>query len=752
MNYVQELTLDFNSNAPYVTVGTKQGDTGCTLKIHITNNNEPFDIPNTYSATFRCRKPDGHGVVLSCDIETDSNNEKCVMVDLTAETLRVSGRGYADIAFSESGEVISTIPFILIIVASPDIGHDVVSTDDFSALVDVLAQTEDLVETMNTPWVNMQVSASSTAYTAAASVTGTYDQSTASYSMVFSIPVGAPGAAGTAGATGERGPSTVWYGTSEPTGADSSAYTVWVNPEGADNSLPYIIDAGDVAYSATASYPEGDNVGYLLQTLDINRVMAAAETVYEFVDTVDDLIATVSGKQDALPTNTTNTKLYLASVPNENTSEYQLSVVDYNELSNIPSIQAVDSQGNSTVYEIKGSNTPVQLGIAPANIKTSDGSYYSLPAGQTLISEQELDSSVKSLLHKESDAIAKIVINGVEYRTNAELSNTVDLTNSFTAVLQPQTNYLDNAFFTIQQRIDSKTQGFVTGDFVCDRWKVTAIEGGSIGYQKGLIELNSPTDAATAIVISQIVPDSVIDTLESNTVTISVRYSETRTGADSYLSKTKPSFADNDEISIAEGDGTGLQIKLSPNNNENNFGHYSFDISIAGHSTTLSRYIRAVKIEIGNYNTLTVDAAPLYTKELNNCQKYYAVLTNPLTVDDVPASASAKLDCFSIGQGVARASGLFGIIYAPSEMVQAVPLVLSVYEVQEEGYAALTSGLSLVQANSTNAITASFPTDIEIHGYSLGLGVSVVLSAANTTGGYNIGLPTNQILVVDSQL
>ena len=63
MEFLQEITLELNSNTAYTTIGAKQGDSGSrVIKVHITQNGEPWTIPSSVSASYRVRKPDGYAV------------------------------------------------------------------------------------------------------------------------------------------------------------------------------------------------------------------------------------------------------------------------------------------------------------------------------------------------------------------------------------------------------------------------------------------------------------------------------------------------------------------------------------------------------------------------------------------------------------------------------------------------------------------------------------------------------------------
>ena len=98
MEYLQEITLDINTNTAYSTVGAKQGDNRSRIiKVHLTNEGEDVEIAAGSQAYFRFKKPDGKVVVNTADILDDNT----IRVVLTAQILAVAGRGYGDIVLQD---------------------------------------------------------------------------------------------------------------------------------------------------------------------------------------------------------------------------------------------------------------------------------------------------------------------------------------------------------------------------------------------------------------------------------------------------------------------------------------------------------------------------------------------------------------------------------------------------------------------------------------------------------------------------
>jgi len=89
------------------------------------------------------RKPDGKQIMNYATI----NNDGTVTVTLTQQCLTVAGRAYADLAeFNSQGQILSTAPFILNVVASPDVmGSEAISSNEFSYLASFIEQGANIV-------------------------------------------------------------------------------------------------------------------------------------------------------------------------------------------------------------------------------------------------------------------------------------------------------------------------------------------------------------------------------------------------------------------------------------------------------------------------------------------------------------------------------------------------------------------------------------------------------------------------------
>lgn len=144
------ITLDLNAKIPSALVSAKQGDDeGRKIYVTFSEDGNTWTIPSGVRAGFRFRKADGHVIYNATTGHEDDNiniDENTIVITLTAECLSAAGRGYADVILEDSEHhTISTSPFILDVVASPNVGAGVVSGDEFTYLQAIVAGTDNVI-------------------------------------------------------------------------------------------------------------------------------------------------------------------------------------------------------------------------------------------------------------------------------------------------------------------------------------------------------------------------------------------------------------------------------------------------------------------------------------------------------------------------------------------------------------------------------------------------------------------------------
>lgn len=145
MEFLQEITLELNSNTAYTTVGAKQGDSNSrTIIVHITQNGQDYNLQEqgVTSAYFRFRKPDGKAIINTAPINFEEN---IISLTFSAQTLAAAGRGYADITLMSGSSILSTVSFIVIIMSSPQVAGQAVSSNEFGYLNSVVEDATHII-------------------------------------------------------------------------------------------------------------------------------------------------------------------------------------------------------------------------------------------------------------------------------------------------------------------------------------------------------------------------------------------------------------------------------------------------------------------------------------------------------------------------------------------------------------------------------------------------------------------------------
>ena len=153
----RDITIDF-SNGRYIIINAKQHDSKSRfLRMTCTNVGQTVNLnPTDYSAFIRYRKSDGYGAFNKCIISTDGK----IIFELTEQMLSTVGTSYADLLImdvaksdinndltiiSADGKIIennasiaSTMTFYINVLEKPLNDWDIESTNEFSALNDLL--------------------------------------------------------------------------------------------------------------------------------------------------------------------------------------------------------------------------------------------------------------------------------------------------------------------------------------------------------------------------------------------------------------------------------------------------------------------------------------------------------------------------------------------------------------------------------------------------------------------------------------
>ena len=142
MTYTEhKITLDIHKTVSQESLCVKKGDTGRKLIINLTERGYPYHISDDCYAVFTAKKPDGHIVFNECKIDG------CMIIyDFTDQTAVVAGQLDCEIKLYGADSELITSPSFTIIVKDTvyDEGDVVESTDEFSALTELIAEAQAL--------------------------------------------------------------------------------------------------------------------------------------------------------------------------------------------------------------------------------------------------------------------------------------------------------------------------------------------------------------------------------------------------------------------------------------------------------------------------------------------------------------------------------------------------------------------------------------------------------------------------------
>ena len=130
MAITQYVRLDVNQISTFSYINAKQGDSGKVLRIRITINGEPYDIPTSASVILRAIKPDNTVIY---NLGTVYSDGTCG-VTLTEQTLAVTGKIYADVSVMYGDVSVSSVTFVIFNEEFPKASSSITSSSQLSAL------------------------------------------------------------------------------------------------------------------------------------------------------------------------------------------------------------------------------------------------------------------------------------------------------------------------------------------------------------------------------------------------------------------------------------------------------------------------------------------------------------------------------------------------------------------------------------------------------------------------------------------
>lgn len=132
----------------YVVVKAKQYDKNSRkIIVHCTLNGEEYRLFTGVKAIAQMKKPDGKVVSVNCDVDLDKN---AIIINMTEQMTVVTGVVTAEIVLIsvEQEAVLSTMTFNIIVNGSTITREQLMSSDEFKSIADIMYQYENVLKTI----------------------------------------------------------------------------------------------------------------------------------------------------------------------------------------------------------------------------------------------------------------------------------------------------------------------------------------------------------------------------------------------------------------------------------------------------------------------------------------------------------------------------------------------------------------------------------------------------------------------------
>lgn len=139
MKYIKDIRLEINKEK-YDPIIAKQADTARYLLFRILDNGVPFNLQGK-TVRARAKKPDGKEIFN--DLNTINSDAGLAELKLTNQLLALPGWVKTELRIYEGKDVLSTIPFVIDVVASVGSDASVESTNEFTALTLALSSVQE---------------------------------------------------------------------------------------------------------------------------------------------------------------------------------------------------------------------------------------------------------------------------------------------------------------------------------------------------------------------------------------------------------------------------------------------------------------------------------------------------------------------------------------------------------------------------------------------------------------------------------
>lgn len=138
LNDVNRITLDLSVHR-IVNVRCKQNDINTRkLFITLTNDGKFYPLDSSVEATYKINKADGTAIYNPVD---GILNDGTIYIDLTSQCIAFSGVSQSDLQLMKNGQVISTMPFNIIVDKSVA-DEKIVSSNEFKELLYYISKSK----------------------------------------------------------------------------------------------------------------------------------------------------------------------------------------------------------------------------------------------------------------------------------------------------------------------------------------------------------------------------------------------------------------------------------------------------------------------------------------------------------------------------------------------------------------------------------------------------------------------------------
>lgn len=173
MNYTNyKITLDMQKVESQISIPVPQNDTARRLYIHLFHNGKRFALKDGMRAVFAGEKADGTVLYNDCVIE----NQSVIRYDFTEQTTAAAGTLRCQIrVYGEDGILVTSPSLTVVVYQSVFSAETIVSSDEYTALNQLITETNDLLNDVHSRLENGEFTGKSGVYVGSGEMPEGYD-------------------------------------------------------------------------------------------------------------------------------------------------------------------------------------------------------------------------------------------------------------------------------------------------------------------------------------------------------------------------------------------------------------------------------------------------------------------------------------------------------------------------------------------------------------------------------------------------